>query len=64
MLATECSKPIAVNVNTGNHTATILEMVSRAEIACHHARQTSQLHRARQNITVGCNMPQGNQNQG
>jgi hypothetical protein len=45
MLATECSNPIATNIEIGNQMPTILPAMSCAWVARKTARQTSQLQR-------------------
>merc|ERR1719382_768058 len=44
MFATECSKPMATNMEIGNQMPTILPARSFAEVARKTAMQTSQLH--------------------
>mmetsp|Transcript_12124 Transcript_12124/g.15142 ORF Transcript_12124/g.15142 Transcript_12124/m.15142 type:complete len:152 (+) Transcript_12124:135-590(+) len=44
MLATECSKPMAMNMEMGNQTPTILPVISLAMVHNQTAMQTSQLH--------------------
>mmetsp|Transcript_50769 Transcript_50769/g.142095 ORF Transcript_50769/g.142095 Transcript_50769/m.142095 type:complete len:209 (-) Transcript_50769:512-1138(-) len=44
MLATECSNPMATNIEIGNQIPTILPVKSEAEVARNTAMHTSQLH--------------------